>query len=568
MSPKVVKVSANGRRMIVDPRRKSVTQCKAQLAGANKSSGARLPVNKKRKRSNECKNKCSSCMRKTLLKNYSNFTKSGLPQRLLFSQDGQWVDFSQEVIDIIKEDFQSKRASIEVKCNGCHFVLDILHMIQIDLKTGSQKPIAWIDDKGNCIFPELYSTCHGNHEELDLGESSITPEINLHLEIEIDGLNNNKLEECVGESNVKRVKVDQESQRNKCDINNPVEEIQKSDELASPIFGTNCGTVDVETAKSMFFEGLGHDLKVDFVDVKKCASSFLEARLDLFQKQVEITQKLRGKANLQYAWFAAAGGAPSGVMFYGKNGPKLGKYGYGVHLAAIQSAHSSATICDIDEKGLRYMVLCRVILGNMEVIEPGSKQFYPSDQSFDSGVDDLQNPNHYVIWNMNMNTHIFPECVVSFKMPPTFKGNPVAEESRFDISSRVTTHDPHAPLNQDSSSNKTGKSSPQWEVMNPTPPQEKVPSVGSSTPKEPKSPWMPFTMLFEAVSAKVAPHDMKSLQIYYESFRAKKMNREEFIRKLRSVVGDQILRSTISVLQNKKIPSSANGSEAKEVQEV
>lgn len=29
------------------------------------------------------------------------------------------------------------------------------------------------------------------------------------------------------------------------------------------------------------------------------------------------------------------------------------------------------------------------------------------------------------------------------------------------------------------------------------------------------------------------------------------MNREEFIRKLRSVVGDQILRSTISGLQNK-----------------
>lgn len=51
------------------------------------------------------------------------------------------------------------------------------------------------------------------------------------------------------------------------------------------------------------------------------------------------------------------------------------------------------------------------------------------------------------------------------------------------------------------------------------PPPEKVPSVGSSTPKEPKSPWMPFSMLFQAVSAKVAPHDMNTLSAFYESFR-------------------------------------------------
>lgn len=322
-------MSANGRRVIVDPRRKTVTQCKAQLVSANnKSSGVKQTLNKlgKRKRSNECKNKCSSCSRKTLLKNYSNFIKSGLPQRLLFSQDGQWVDFSQEVIDLVKEDFRSKRAAIEVKCNGSHFMLEILYMKQVDLKTGAQKPIAWIDDANNCVFPELYSSCSGNHEDLDVGESSVTPEINLHLEIEVNGLNNDKLEECVGESNIKRVKVEQE--------------VQKSDEYASPVFGTRCGIVDVEAAKNMFIVGLGNDLKVDFLDVKKCSSSFMEARLELFQKQVEITQTLRGKANVQYGWFPAAGGAPSGVMFYGHNGPKLGKYGYGVHLAAVHSAHS------------------------------------------------------------------------------------------------------------------------------------------------------------------------------------------------------------------------------------
>lgn len=55
-------------------------------------------------------------------------------------------------------------------------------------------------------------------------------------------------------------------------------------------------------------------------------------------------------------------------------------------------------------------------MGNMELVHPGSCQCYPSSEDFDSGVDDLQNPKHYTIWNMNMNTHIYPEYVVSFKI--------------------------------------------------------------------------------------------------------------------------------------------------------
>lgn len=573
MASKLVKYSTNGRRVIVDSKRKVVTQCRAQIVGANnKPSGVKPALNKlgKRKRANECKSKCNSCSRKSLLKNYSNFMKSGLPQRLLFSQDGQWVDFSQEIIDLVKEDFRSKKVGIDVKSNGCHFMLDILYMIQVDLKTGAQKPIAWIDDAGNCVFPELSSSCHGNHEcnlseaqkDIDVGESSVTPEIKLHLEIELNGLsNNNKLEECMGESNYKKIKVDHEGQRDNCDVdmndnNNLVAEIQKSDEHVSPVFGTNCGTVDAETGKHMFVTGL-NDIKVDIIDVKKCSSSLAEARLELFEKQIEITQKLRGKANVQFAWLAAAGNSPSSMFFYGQNGPKLGKYGYGIHLSAIQSANSSATLCDVDEKGIRHMVLCRVILGNTELLHPGSKQFFPSEERYDSGVDDQQNPNNYVIWNMNMNTHIYPECIVSFKMSSAIKGNLVAEESRLDISRVTTTHDAQRPVHLDSSSSKTGK----------LPPSEKVPSVGSSTPKDPKSPWMPFSMLFEAISAKVAPNDMKLLHNFYESFRAKKMNREEFIRKLRSVVGDQILRSTISSLQCKNVANSGSVSEEKEVQE-
>lgn len=68
------------------------------------------------------------------------------------------------------------------------------------------------------------------------------------------------------------------------------------------------------------------------------------------------------------------------------------------------------------------MLFCRVIMGNMEPLSPGTNQFHPSTEDFDSGVDDLQNPRHYIVWNMNMNTHIFPEFVVNFKVSSNAEG--------------------------------------------------------------------------------------------------------------------------------------------------
>lgn len=71
---------------------------------------------------------------------------------------------------------------------------------------------------------------------------------------------------------------------------------------------------------------------------------------------------------------------------------------------------------------MQHILLCRVILGNVELLHSGSQQSHPSSEKFDSGVDDLENPSHYIIWHMNMNTHIYPEYVVSFRMPPVNKG--------------------------------------------------------------------------------------------------------------------------------------------------
>jgi len=83
----------------------------------------------------------------------------------------------------------------------------------------------------------------------------------------------------------------------------------------------------------------------------------------------------------------------------------------------------SSLYCEVDENGIKYLVLCRVIMGNMELLCPASDQVRPSGCEYDNGVDNIQCPKYYVVWNMNVNTHIYPEFVVSFKSPLKVEGN-------------------------------------------------------------------------------------------------------------------------------------------------
>lgn len=69
-------------------------------------------------------------------------------------------------------------------------------------------------------------------------------------------------------------------------------------------------------------------------------------------------------------------------------------------------------------------------MGNTELVRLGSKQFHPSSEEFDSGIDDVQNPKRYIVWNMNMNSHIYPEYVVSFKISSDTEGLLAETESR------------------------------------------------------------------------------------------------------------------------------------------
>lgn len=70
----------------------------------------------------------------------------------------------------------------------------------------------------------------------------------------------------------------------------------------------------------------------------------------------------------------------------------------------------------VDKDGLRHLLLCRVILGKMEVVPAGSEQCRPSSEEYDSGVDSFSSPTEYIVWSNMINTHVLPEYVLSFKL--------------------------------------------------------------------------------------------------------------------------------------------------------
>lgn len=615
MEGNIAKVLDSTQRELRTVKRKRATRCAAYFTGATDTEFLQFPAlskHGKRRKLKGFRSKCSSrgfhCTR-SLLKCYLNFKKSGVPQRLMFYQNGDWTDFPGDIVEIVRKDLVVKKATSEIKLNGQQYVLDFLHMFKMDLETGLQQPIAWIDEAGRCFFPETFADDNaaadeepfldsayenGKSQQPVFTESCGSRDIKLQLEIEI---NKSMFNECSGESNAlgKKIQIEQEPCTNpyvfdaedSCnrEATIKIETVKGNEDMEAKSLSVNGsvnGKLDCETVRKMFLEGMSTFCGPEIIDIHPCQDTLLQSRRDLFEKQAEITRMCRGNANVQYAWLASSKETLSTLMMHGLGYCGLSTiksaYGTGVHMTASGFPNISARLSDGDENNVRYMVLCSVIMGRMEAIPFGSKQCYPSSNDFDSGTDNLECPNYYIIWNMNMNTHIYPEFIVSFKFPSGFEGLPVGSEVKHDVSG--VTSSSSRPLNQikmepcvinvgidkqpilNSARLQGNESQP---ISDSGRYQENAASLGSSTSRIPKSPWMPFPTLFSAISSEVPPKEMDLVNKHYELFRAKKITRDEFVKKLRLIVGDTLLRSTITKLQCKiplKSKSDAEASKA------
>ncbi|KAM3698101.1 hypothetical protein ACB098_06G163400 [Castanea mollissima] len=246
-----------------------------------------------------------------------------------------------------------------------------------------------------------------------------------------------------------------------------------------------------------FLRGLGSVAKYTNVVAihKNCLSTLTrKARLESFKLFSEaVAEKCGGNANIRLGWFGGTRDEILGIVKHGFSHcgrrPVNGQsYGVGVHLASTQFSIDGALSSDVDEDGLKHILLCRVIMGNMEVICPGSNQFHPSSQNFDSGVDNLLAPRRYIVWSANMNSHIFPTFVISFKVPSV----------------------------------------------------NDFLSVQANVPK-PRTSLMTFSALISILSRFLNPLKMALIDKCYNDFRRNKITRPQFINSLRLIAEDGLL---------------------------
>ncbi|MFS7999503.1 putative NAD(+) ADP-ribosyltransferase [Helianthus anomalus] len=241
---------------------------------------------------------------------------------------------------------------------------------------------------------------------------------------------------------------------------------------------------------------VGIDVRVEYIHRNMFnVSEIAQARLSSFQIYTKSVEKKNGgDANVKYAWFGGSKDEIHKIVVYGfgfDNVRKSAGFGHGVVLSADHSLLESVESATADEDGIKHILLCRVLLGKSELVSRGSTQCYPSSDDFQSGVDDLLSPKKLIVWSSQMNTHILPEFVISFKTltsinRPKSDGVPVRHE-------------------------------------------------------KPVSPWIPIPDLIAALSKILAPKAIKEITQFRRSYIEHKISRREMIRGIREVTGDRLL---------------------------
>ncbi|XP_060669939.1 probable inactive poly [ADP-ribose] polymerase SRO2 [Ziziphus jujuba] len=270
------------------------------------------------------------------------------------------------------------------------------------------------------------------------------------------------------------------------------------------------GSMEHEETKRSFLLGMGLVSKdTNIVAINKIKPNFSltrQAKVKSFQIFSEaVTEKCGGDANIKHAWYGGSRDEICGIVSHGfsscATNAKQDFHGVGVQLFPVKLSIDGALSSVADESGVRHILLCRVIIGKPEVVK-SSKQFHPSSNEFDSGVDNLLFPRKYIIWNAFINSHIFPEYVISFKSPC------LKEFQRKQAGNALK------PL------------------------------------KPPKSPWISFPTLISILSEILPPKKSSEIVKCHNEFRAKKIRRMQLVQKVRTIAGDKLLDAVIKSINN------------------
>ncbi|CAA2959920.1 inactive poly [ADP-ribose] polymerase RCD1-like [Olea europaea var. sylvestris] len=449
-----------------------------------------------------------------LIQNYRNFKRSSEPARIMYYDNGSWVDYPEEVVELLKMGFVGGQPVIEGKIDGYKCLFDFYRMLELELDTGNQRSIAWIDVNGKCFFPMVFVDGNRNNENTleNCDESGVKVEIEIRISENsgnLEGSNSWDLNKCENLNKRKRECLESTEKGKAEGSSSNFNDAKRRQIVGNEIHSARWPGLRVLRAdekgylivKNLFLSGMGmlkHSAKITSIHRCVRTSPLDQARHVMFLKQMEITKIARGDSNTIFAWYGTSAKGVESILKHGFGMP--GKvpgpqgYGDGIYLSPIRSPDNSAMFTETDENGEKHIILCRVILGKCEKIGAGSRQLHPSSVEYDSGVDDLKNPKWYVVWCDNMNTHILPECVVSY-IP-------------IDVSDR-----------------ENGMSNVNWV------------SHGSNSL---------IVELFSKLKSSLSLPKIQEFQTLCGAYKEGKMGKDIFMTKLRSVVGDDVLRSAFS----------------------
>ncbi|KAL2482498.1 putative inactive poly [ADP-ribose] polymerase SRO5 [Forsythia ovata] len=255
---------------------------------------------------------------------------------------------------------------------------------------------------------------------------------------------------------------------------------------------------------------VGLNAQIEAIHKNTYSGIMNQAKFRSFCVYLSATKEIcGGSPNVKYAWFGASKNEINSILSHGfGHSVNSGVYGHGIYLSPADHPAQSIKLSVADDDGLRYLLLCRVILGRMEVVSCGSEQDNPSSEEFDSGVDNLMSPRKYIVWSTRMNTHILPEFMISFRTSPNFKGNQR-------ILRRV---------------------------------------------KLPNSAWIPFSDLINALSKFLPPQAIQLIAKHHHNQIEKKITRRELIQQVRSMAGDKLLAAIIKSYRDKIKTSQSSSS--------
>ncbi|KAL8241628.1 hypothetical protein R6Q59_011930 [Mikania micrantha] len=297
----------------------------------------------------------------------------------------------------------------------------------------------------------------------------------------------------------------EEIARPESDLEAPVSSISQlgifnSDELN--VQRVEEGSNEYEILKKSFVGGrrdLGTKIKIVGIHRKKYDWDVMdEARLAVFRVfAAAIASRNGGDPNIRYGWYGGSRDEIMEIMRFGfRRFENRGwSYGRGVHLSPANIPMESVKTSVVDSDGLMHVLLCRVILGRPEIISFGSQKDQPTSTKFDSGVDNISSPSKYLIWEHHMNTHVLPVYIISFRADSL---------------------------------------------------------TGTRFLRRPTSPHMSISGLMSRLTNYLSSSKMVMIKRLHHEYHKSKISRSVFIRKLRAIAGDDVLKTIIQGLQCKR----------------